>query len=73
MNPNEPIAVRHLEAHGLRIPVFLFRNAGGSISGRFVLAENDTPIVDGPTPDAVFSLVAELLDTVLLTRGLKSA
>ena len=70
MNSTEPIAVRHLEARGLRIPVLFFRNAGGSVSGRFLLGENDTPIVDGPTPEAVLSLVADMIDTVLLARGL---
>lgn len=70
MNPTEPIAVHHLESRGRRVPVLLFRNAGGSVSGRFLIADDDTPIVDAPTADAVLSLVAELLDTVLLVRGL---
>ncbi len=72
-NDDEPIAVRHLQAGGRRIPVLFFRNAGGSVCGRFVFGEGDTPIVDGPTPDAVLLLVADMVDSLLLARELRES
>ena len=69
---NEPIAVRHLEARGRRIPVLFFRNAGGSVNGRFLFGADDTPIVDGPTQEAVLSLVADMFDSLMMARGLRA-
>ena len=45
VNQQKPIEVRHLRAGGRLIPVQFFRNAGGSVAGRFVLGAEDTPIV----------------------------
>ncbi len=73
MTNDKPIAVRHLEARGRRIAVHFFRNAGGSVCGHFLFGVGDTPIVDGPTPDAILSLVEEMLDTVLLARGVRAS
>lgn len=66
------IETRHLSALGRKVPVQLFRNAGGSISGRCVLAAGDTPIVDGPTAEAVIELLQDTLEALLLTRALKT-
>ncbi len=64
----KPIAVRHLKAGGRLIPVHFFRNAGGSVAGRFVLGAEDTPIVDGPTPEAVLAVLRDVIDGMLLAR-----
>src|SRR5438105_2250290 len=62
------IAVRHLRAGGRLIPVHFFRNDGGSVAGRFVLGAEDTPIVDGPTPEAVLAVLRDVIDGMLLAR-----
>jgi len=64
----KPIEVRHLRAGGRTIPVQFFRNAGGSVAGRFVLGAEDTPIVDGPTPEAVLAVLRDAIDGLLLAR-----
>ena len=64
------IAVHHLRAGGRLIPVHLFRNDGGSVAGRVVLGAEDTPIVDGPTPEAVLELFRDIIDGLLLARKL---
>jgi hypothetical protein len=66
--PNKLIAVRHLHAGGRSIPVHLFRNDGGSVAGRCMLGAEDTPILDGPTPEAVLDLLREVLEELLLAR-----
>ncbi len=70
MNQTQPklIAVRHLHAGGRLIPVHFFQNDGGSVAGRFVLSAKDTPILDGPTPEAVLELMRDVLDGLLLAR-----
>jgi hypothetical protein len=50
------------------IPVQFFRNAGGSVAGRFMLGAQDTPIVDGPDPDAVLEILRDVIDGLLLAR-----
>jgi hypothetical protein len=50
------------------IPVHFFRNDGGSVAGRFVLSAQDTPIVDGPNPEAVLDLMRDVIDGLLLAR-----
>lgn len=62
------IAVRHLRAGGRSIAVHFFRNQGGSVAGRAFLSEQDTPIVDGPDPDAVLELLRDVMDSLLLAR-----
>lgn len=57
-----------MEAGGRLIPVQFFRNAGGSVAGRFMLGAQDTPIVDGPDPDAVLEILRDVLDGLLLAR-----
>lgn len=64
------IGVRHLRAGGRLIPVHFFRNDGGSVAGRFVLGAEDTPIVDGPSPEAVLELLRDVIDGLLLARSL---
>ena len=64
------IEVRHLRAGGRLIPVHFFRNAGGSVAGRFLLGAEDTPIVDGPTPEAVLEVLRDVIDGLLLARKL---
>jgi hypothetical protein len=68
VNPDKLIAVRHLRAGGRLIPVHFFRNDGGSVAGRCVLSAQDTPIIDGPNPDAVLDLVRDVIDGLLLAR-----
>jgi hypothetical protein len=68
VNPQKLIAVRHLRAGGRLIPVHFFRNDGGSVAGRFVLSAQDTPIVDGPNPEAVLDLMRDVIDGLLLAR-----
>ena len=50
------------------IPVQFFRNAGGSVAGRFMLGAEDTPIVDGPTPEAVLDVLRDVIEGLLLAR-----
>ena len=71
MNLDKPIAVRHLEAGGRRIAVHFFRNAGGSVCGHLLFGAKDTPIVDGPTTDAVLSVVSDALDGLLFARAMR--
>jgi hypothetical protein len=68
VNDKNLIGVRHLKAGGRLIPVHFFRNDGGSVAGRFVLGELDTPIVDGPTPEAILELLRDVIDGLLLAR-----
>jgi hypothetical protein len=62
------IAVRHLRVGGRLIAVHFSRNAGGSVAGRAVLGAQDTPILDGPDPEAVLALLRDVIDDVLLAR-----
>jgi hypothetical protein len=62
------IAVRHLQAGGRLIPVHFFRNAGGSVAGRVLLSAQDTPIVDGASPEAVLELMRDVIDGLLQAR-----
>ena len=68
MNP-QLIGVRHLESEGRRIPVLLFRNDSGSVTARCLIKRGDTPIFDGPTPEAVLELLAGVIDDLLLARS----
>ena len=63
------IGVRHLRCDGRRIPVLLFRNESGSVAARCLIHPGDTPILDGPSAEAVFSLVAGVIDDLLLARS----
>jgi len=63
------IAVRHLRAGGRLIPVQFSRNAGGSVAGQAVLSAQDTPIVDGPDPEAVLAVLKDVIDGLLLARS----
>jgi hypothetical protein len=68
VNSKKLIGVRHLKAGGRLVPVHFFRNDNGSVAGRFMLGAKDTPIVDGPDPEAVLELFRDLLDGLLLAR-----
>lgn len=68
MTEKNLIGVRHLKVEGRLIPVQFFRNGDGSVAGRFVLGAHDTPIVDGPTPEAVLALLRDVIDDLLLAR-----
>jgi hypothetical protein len=68
VNQKNLIEVRHVQAGGRSIPVHFFRNAGGSVAGRFMLGAQDTPIVDGPDPEAVLEILRDVLDGLLLAR-----
>jgi hypothetical protein len=63
------IGVRHLRCDGRSIPVLLFRNSAGSVAARCLIDPGDTPILDGPSPEAVLSLVAGVIDDLLLARS----
>jgi hypothetical protein len=62
------IAVRQLRAGRRLITVQFFRNEGGSVAGRAVLGAHDTPIIDGPDPEAILELLRQVIDEVLLAR-----
>jgi hypothetical protein len=68
----ELIAIRRLVCDGREIEVLLFQSDGGRGFARCVLATNDTPIVDGATPEAAFGLVKELLGEMLYARAMNS-
>lgn len=68
MTDQKLIGVRHLKAGGRLIPIQLFRNAGGSVAARVMLGDQDTPILDGPTPEAVLDLMKDVLEGLLLAR-----
>ena len=67
------IGVRHLRAEGRRIPVLLFRNGPSSVAARCLIHPGDTPILDGPSPEAVLALLAGVIDDLLLARGASTA
>ncbi len=62
------LAVRHLQASGRTIPVFLSRNEGGSVAARCVLDAGDTPIVDGPSMEEVLRLLQDAIEGLLMAR-----
>lgn len=64
----EIIEVRHLQRGGRVVRVNFVRNRGGSVAGTLLLGQNDTPILDGPDPDAVMELARELWDALTLVR-----
>ena len=68
VTPNKLIGVRHVNAGGRTIPVLLF-NDGRSVSAHCLLDDEDTPILDGESPEAVLALVAEVIDDLLLARS----
>jgi len=68
VNQQKLIGVRHLRAGGRLIPVQFFQNDGGSVAGRALLGAKDTPILDGPTPEAVLELLRDVIDGLLLAR-----
>lgn len=69
VTPSKLIAVRHVHAGGRLIEVQFTRNPGGSVAGRAVLGAKDTPILDGPDPEAVLALLREVIDELLLARA----
>jgi len=69
VNPSKLIGVHHVESEGRRIPVLLFRNGSGSVAGRCLIDRGDTPIVDGPSPEAVLELLKGVIDDLLLARS----
>ena len=68
MDNKKLIAVRYVRAAGRVIPVHFFRNDGGSVAGRFMLDPKDTPILDGPTPEAILALWRDVKEGLLLAR-----
>jgi hypothetical protein len=68
VDPSNLIGVHHIQSGGRRIPVLLFRNGSGSVSGRCLIDRGDTPIVDGESPEAVLELLAAIIDDLLLAR-----
>ncbi len=69
MDTKNLIAVRYVRASGRLIPVHFYRNDGGSVAGRFMLDPKDTPILDGPTPEAILALWRDVMDGLLLARA----
>ncbi len=69
MDKTKLIAIRHLTVGGRVIPVELFRNDGGSVAARCILADADAPIIDGATADEAMAAVEDILEGVLLARG----
>jgi len=68
VNAAKLVAVRHVQASGRRIPVFLTRNEGGSIAARCVLDNGDSPIIDGPSTEAVLEMLQDAIDGLLIAR-----
>jgi len=68
MKPNELIGVRHVSSGSRLIPVLFFRNEGGSFAGHCQIADDDTAVIDGPSPEAVLALFERLIDDVLFAR-----
>jgi hypothetical protein len=73
MRTSELIGVRHLSASGRRIPVLFFQNEGGSFAGHCLLSDDDTAIIDGPSPEAVLALFERLIEDVLFVRSADAA
>ncbi len=69
VDKNKLIAVRHLKAGNRVIPVELFRNDGGSVAARCIIADSDMPIIDGPTADEAMAAVEDVLEGLLLARA----
>jgi len=68
VNP-QLIGVRHLKSEGRKIPVLLFRNGSGSVTARCLINHGDTPILDGPSAEAVLELLAGVIDDLMLARS----
>lgn len=66
------IGVCHLRSEGRKIPVLLFRNGTGSVAARCLIHPGDTPILDGPSPEAVLALLAGVIDDLMLARQASS-
>ena len=49
--------------------MLLFQNEGGSYAGHCLLADDDTAIIDGPSPEAVLALFERLIEDVLFVRS----
>jgi hypothetical protein len=62
------IAVRHVRAGDRLVPIELLRNAGGSVSARFLIGSADTPVIDAPSAEEVLATVEEVIEGVLLAR-----
>ena len=67
------IGIRHLESGGRKIPVLLFRNGPGSVAAHCLIQPGDTPILDGPSPEAVLALLATVIDDLLFARSASQA
>ena len=63
------IGVHHVRSEGRRIPVLLFRNGPSSVAAQCLIHPGDTPILDGPSPEAVLALLAGVIDDLMLARG----
>lgn len=68
MSEQKLIGVRHLRSSGRKIPVLLFRNGPGSVAAHCLIHPGDTPIIDGPSAEAVLALVTGVIDDLLLAR-----
>jgi len=73
VNEHKLIGVRHLRSVGRKIPVLLFRNGPSSVAARCLIHPGDTPILDGPSAEAVLELLAGVIDDLLLARGATGA
>jgi len=69
VDKNKLIAVRHVKAGNRVIPVELFRNEGGSVAARCIIADSDMPIIDGATADEAMATVEDALEGLLFARA----
>jgi hypothetical protein len=69
VDKNKLIAVRHVKAGNRVIPVELFRNEGGSVAARCIIADADMPIIDGATADEAMATVEDALEGLLFARA----
>ncbi len=63
------IGVREVRSGDRSVVVELFRNAGGSVAARCLLADGDQPIIDARSAEEALALVEDALEGLLLARA----
>ncbi len=69
MNRDQLIAVREVRSGGRKVAVELYRNEGGSVAARVLLAPRDMPIIDGRSAEEALATVEDALEGLLLARA----
>jgi hypothetical protein len=63
------IGIQYARAGSRRIPVLLFRNAGGSFSGHCLLSDHERAVIDSGSAESVMEIIADVLELSLEARG----